>query len=103
MLRCMRDIPSDDLDAEQASKLDSYLDGLRGKALVLGYNDDNGLRQHVEAILTRAVSTSSAQAEAEARTATPSNKAQTQAQVWAAAENCTTSSGLKVLHLLVGR
>jgi len=23
--------------------------------------------------------------------------------VWAAAENCTTSSGLKVLHLLVGR
>lgn len=82
VLRCRRDIPSDDLDAEQASKLDSYLLGLRDKALVLDYEDDNGLRQHVETILTRAVSASSAQAKAEATVAAPSSEIQPAAQVW---------------------
>ncbi len=81
ILRCRRDIPSSFLDAEQVSKLDSYLLGLRDKALLLEYQDDNGLREHVEAILTRAVSSSSAQAEAEATTVS-SSEIRSPAQVW---------------------
>ncbi|MBK5231585.1 MAG: hypothetical protein JJE13_01195 [Thermoleophilia bacterium] len=82
VLRCMRDIPSSDLDAEQAKNLDTYLLGIRDKALVLEYNDDNGLRQHVEAILTHAVSASSAQAEAEVTTSPPLESDEPPAQVW---------------------
>jgi hypothetical protein len=48
--------------------LDDYLAEIHDKALVLEYDDENGLRQHVETILTRAVSASSAQAEAQAET-----------------------------------
>jgi len=86
VLRCIRDIPAGDLDPEQIKRLDYYLASIQNKALVLEYSDENGLRQHVETILTRVVSTSSAQAEAqtEAESNEPSTAPPTgpPAQVW---------------------
>lgn len=66
VLRCTRDIPSAALDPEQLQRLNDYLARIQDEALILEYSDENALRQHVETILTRVVSASSAQAEAQA-------------------------------------
>jgi hypothetical protein len=87
VLRCTRDIPSGDLDPAQIQRLDDYLASIQDKALVLEYDDENGLRQHVETILTHVVSASSAQAEAQTEAepgGVPSSSSATEppAQVW---------------------
>jgi hypothetical protein len=85
ILRCTRDIPSGDLDPEQVKRLDTYLAEAANNALVLDYSDENGLRQHVETVLTHVISSASAQAETQSESAsTDSSPASTgsPAQVW---------------------
>lgn len=66
VLRCTRDIPPADLDSDQVQRLDSYLVGIQDQALILEYRNENVLRERVETILTRVVSTSATQAAAQA-------------------------------------
>ncbi|HEX8751958.1 MAG TPA: hypothetical protein VF731_00955 [Solirubrobacterales bacterium] len=85
VLRCTRPVSPPDLDHDQVQKLDTYLEKIRDKALILEYDDDDRLRQHVEAILTRIVSASAAQAEAQVEVEKPgssSGQAENPAQVW---------------------
>jgi hypothetical protein len=85
ILRCTRAVPPSSLDHDQAKRLDEYLGKVQDNALILEYDNDDRLRQHVEAILTRIVSTSSAQAEAQAEIdQSSSGLAETEnpAQVW---------------------
>jgi hypothetical protein len=84
VLRCRRDIPAEDLDGGQMDRLDEYLSTIQDRALVLEYRDENGLREKVEAVLTRVVSTAATQAEAQAeKTPDKMLEAESPAQVWA--------------------
>lgn len=82
VLRRRRHIPSGDLDPDQAKRLDVYLDSIRDKALILEYSDENDLRQHVETILTRVVSTSATKAEVQSEEAPGPAATESPAQVW---------------------
>jgi hypothetical protein len=64
VLRCRSDIPSEQLDPEQLEKLNTYCNEIRHESLMLDYRDANELREHVDAILNRAISQSGARAEA---------------------------------------
>jgi hypothetical protein len=54
VLRCNRPVPPRGDHAERA-RLDEYLTGLFGQALVVGYDSDAGLSSQVDTILTRMV------------------------------------------------
>jgi hypothetical protein len=82
ILRCTRDIPTEQLDLDQMAKLEAFLERIRPDSLVLEYEDPQELRERVENILTRAVTESSAAAQAEAATEAPATSAEPPAQVW---------------------
>lgn len=89
ILRCTRAVSPADVDADQAGRLEEYLDKIRHKALILEYDNDDRLRQHVEAILTRIVSAASAHAEAQVevdQASLSSSATENPAQVWARVE-----------------
>lgn len=71
ILRCVRDIPPNELDGDQLKRLNEYLTEVRDRALVLEYADGSELRQHVETVLTRVVSAAAAQAEAQSESVEP--------------------------------
>lgn len=62
VLRCRRDIPQEDLDTEQMENLKRFYDRIQDHALIGDYANESALREHVDAILNRAVSTSQARA-----------------------------------------
>ncbi|MEU8298789.1 hypothetical protein AB0C04_16090 [Micromonospora sp. NPDC048909] len=62
VLRSRRPVDPGGLDIAQMAALQTYLDGLRPTALVLGYADDAQLSDHVEKILVAAVSAHSTRA-----------------------------------------
>lgn len=66
VLRCMRAIPPGDLDADQASRLDAFLDEIRPNSLILEYEGAVALRERVDTILTTAVTELRTRAEAQA-------------------------------------
>lgn len=65
VLRCTRDIPQGDLDTDQANRLDKFLDEIRPKSLILEYGDAMALREHVDTVLTAAVTKLRTRAEAQ--------------------------------------
>jgi hypothetical protein len=76
VLRCIRAIPPGDLDADQASRLDAFLDEIRPNSLILEYQNAVALRERVDTILTTAVTALRTRAEAQAEaTAEPENHA----------------------------
>jgi hypothetical protein len=86
VLRCTRDIPAAQVDADQIRRLDDYINRIRDSALILDYSDETVLRERVETILTRVVSTSAAQAIVQAQGGGPRDAdgalARKPAQVW---------------------
>ncbi len=64
ILRCSRDVPLGNLDAQQVEKLATYLQRVESESLILQYADEADLARHVDAIINRAVSRSEARGEA---------------------------------------
>jgi hypothetical protein len=67
VLRCARPIPTD-ADLDQLGRLRSFYEDIRARSLYLSYADDRDLADHVDAILTRAVSMMRGRAEARVET-----------------------------------
>jgi hypothetical protein len=82
ILRCTRDIPTADLEPDQMTKLEGFLEQNRENSLILEYTDSQELRERVENVLTRAVTESSAGAQAAGTTVAPATSAEPPAQVW---------------------
>ena len=55
ILKCARAIPPNDLDTDQASRLDAFLNEVRPKSLILEYEESVALRERVDTILSTAV------------------------------------------------
>ncbi|HEY5709396.1 MAG TPA: hypothetical protein VIS51_08365 [Solirubrobacterales bacterium] len=88
VLRCIRAIPPGDLDGDQASRLDAFLNEIRPKSLILEYEEAVALRERVDTILTTAVTELRTRAEAQAAaTADPEEEA---------TERATSSRGTEV-------
>lgn len=66
VLRCSRAIRPGDLDADQASRLEAFLDEVRRSSLILEYEGAVALRERVDTILTTAVTALRTRAEAQA-------------------------------------
>lgn len=66
VLKCVRAIPPGELDADQVSRLDTFLDEIRSNSLILEYEGAEALRERVDTILTTAVTALRTRAEAQA-------------------------------------
>lgn len=64
ILRSDKPIPPDELDSKQLEKLDAYCNSVNRASLMPRYRDDRELAEHVDAVLTRAVTQSETTAEA---------------------------------------
>lgn len=82
ILQCIRDVPFRQVDRAQLERLDTFLDRIRPESLVLTYDEYGDLAQHVDAILTQAVTRSATRGEAAAEARPPEGEAPTRADVW---------------------
>jgi hypothetical protein len=83
ILRCTRDYPQDSMDPGQVERVQEFFGRMRPKSLMLDYDNDRVLAQHVEAIVNRAISRGGAKAEA----AVEQQPNQAGAQVWPRVES----------------
>jgi hypothetical protein len=76
VLRCSRAISPGDLDTDQVSRLDAFMNEIRPNSLILAYEGALALRERVDTILTTAVTALRTRAEAQAEaTAEPGEEA----------------------------
>lgn len=77
ILHCSRTLPAD-VDTAQLDKLRDFFEANRERSLILTYDDERSLSQHVDTFLTRMVTSDQVSAEASAQ-----KSAKTSADVWA--------------------